>query len=219
MAIPVPVQNTPLPATDAQIARAEELLQIMLRVMHSGTIGATVNTKPTYVQNQVNESPSPINLEREDQQHFLRQLATAIATWVPSTPPPPPVGELPIQFTATCPSNANVGDLVHSVPGAAVVELLDITDFSKLPCTGCIISKATTTNCVVQTGSIVDGVYTGLIAGKTYFAGTGPNPRPVHIPPVPPSGSSLFVHPIGVAISGTALSLSSGTSLVKILGR
>lgn len=210
MGIPIPVQPTPLPATDKQIERAEEILSALLRVIANGSIGATVNTLPTYLQ-VPGQEPTKLVLEKPEQQNYFRQLATVLAVTESTSPGGTP--QPPVTANATCSPTDQVGDLIHVKPDGSV-EKSDITTWSKMPVVGCITSKSSPTSCTVQTGSQVS-LYSGLIPGKVYFV--GPNSRPVYPRPVPAPGSSIFIQSIGLAVNSTTLMITPGANVFKVL--
>lgn len=210
MGIPIPVQPTPLPATDKQIERAEQILDALVRVIANGSTGATVNTPPSYVQTPGQE-PVSLVLQKPEQQAFFRQLATVLSVMESSggggggTNPP-------VEVTVTCSPTDQVGDFVYAVADGTVAKA-DITDWDKMPAIGCIISKTSPTQCTVQTANIVS-LYSGLSVGKVYFL--GPNGRPVVPRPVPAPGSSIFLQSVGFAVSPTTLMIGLGSSIYRV---
>lgn len=76
---------------------------------------------------------------------------------------------------AICKAADSVGDCVKVIDAKAgalyQVEKLDI-DSDTEPAIGIIESKSTSTRCVVKVLGILQGVYTGLLPGKTYLVGT-----------------------------------------------
>jgi hypothetical protein len=219
MPIPVPISGTPLPATDANIARAEQLLAAIVQVVARGSNGSSLNTLPTYVPDPNNQGAViPLELASPQTQLTWRQLSVALAIWENTSPPPP--GPPPTySFTATCLSTAQIGDLVYMTGGAGnEVRGIDISDYTKMPAVGCIVSKESPTDCTVQTSNILVGAYSGLTPGKIYFSGSGSNPKPVHPAPIPGSGQSLFHQPIGIAINSTTMALMPSSNLTRVRG-
>jgi hypothetical protein len=85
MPIPVPIPAGPLVVTDADIARAEDLLAKIAQVLRSGTTGGLVTTGPTLVPDSSNPAvdpatvpPVPLLLDSAEKQLYFRQLAHAI---------------------------------------------------------------------------------------------------------------------------------------------
>ena len=105
-------------------------------------------------------------------------------------------------FAAYCFSTDAVGDLVF-IMGAKVgsryqVTKIDVDDASKIPAVGILISKSSPTECEVQTGGVLKGVYSGLTPGKALFAGT--DARPSHTYTRPTTGKR-WVQMIATALS------------------
>lgn len=218
MGIPLPVPGTPLPASDSQIAQAEQLLSAILQVIARGSTGSALNTPASYVQVEANQPPVPNVIDKQDYQLFLRQLSVALTTWL-SFPLPPPSPSPVYSFSGTCLSSAQLGDLVYMTGGPSnEVRAIDLEDFYKMPAIGCIISKPTPTTCDVQTSNIVSGIYSGLTPGRIHFAGIGANPKPVYPAPIPAFGQTMYMQPIGIAISNNVLALAPGLLLTKVKG-
>lgn len=117
-------------------------------------------------------------------------------------------------FTASCLLTDAVGDCVY-MTGDYSVARADITDASKVPAVGVIISKPTTSTAIVRTHGEITGVYTGLVSGKVYFLGaTG---VPVVSPPVAGLNPFVYIQKIGLAISSNVLLVTPNFSLVKVL--
>lgn len=212
MAIPIPVQPTPLPATDKQIERAEQILDAIVRVIANGTTGASVNTPPTYAQSGSSE-PTNLVLSKPEQQTFFRQLATVMSVMeATSSGGDGGITQPPVETNATCSPTDQVGDLVR-VSTTGTVTKADITDWNKMPAVGCIVSKSSPTSCVIQTGNQVS-LYTGLIPGKVYFVGF--NSRPVYPRPIPAPGSSIFIQSIGLAVNSTTIMIAPGTTVFRV---
>ena len=112
--------------------------------------------------------------------------------------------------TAVCLSTDVVGDLVYIsgniVGGDYQVQKIDPTTGAKMPAIGVIVAKLTPTRAVVQREGAVKGVYTGLVAGKVYFAGA--NSQPSVTCPTPGYGGAMYVQPIGIALDSNVLQLT-----------
>jgi len=117
--------------------------------------------------------------------------------------------------TAICGSSDIVGDLLHingDIAGADYqTEKADPIN-NKMPAIAVIIYKITTTKCVIQFEGNVNGVYTGLTAGKTYYVdSTG---RPALTPPSAPMSGKAYVQPIGVAVDANVLKLGPSKQMI-----
>lgn len=108
--------------------------------------------------------------------------------------------------TAICLATDIVGDLLYingNITGADYqTEKADPVN-NKMPAIAVIIYKITATRCVIQLEGNVNGIYTGLAAGKTYYVdATG---RPSLVPPAAPVNGKAYVQPIGVAVDAGVL--------------
>lgn len=110
------------------------------------------------------------------------------------------VAALAAQGTYTCASDLAAGDWVY-VSAANTVAKADADDTSKLPCIGVIVSKPTSTTCVVQTTGQV--TLSGLTAGAVYYLSTTAGA----ITSTAPSANAI---PVGVAKSTTVLVILAG---------
>lgn len=226
MAIPVPIPSGALTVTDPDTARAEALVAAIVQVIKSGTSGGTaeLGTPATIVPAGINPVIDPatgrpkltsVVLDTPQAQLFYRQFAIAMAMVVPSWIPSPPPS-VDSTFTGTCLSTDSVGDLVYVTGASKAVTKADPTDNAKMPIIGCIISKSTATDCVVQTNDLVSSTYTGLTPGKMYFVGT--DGRPTSIRPTPSIGNTLLVQPIGFAIDSNLMLITPSTAIVRLQG-
>lgn len=217
MAVPIPVPISPLPATNLDVSRAEQLVSLLVQVIARGSEGAATNTAPTFTQGSVNGASSPLELATPEQQIFYRQLAVALTVWL-ATPPPSPAPSPSFSFSGTCLSSAQLGDVVYMNGPLNDVRGVDLTDFNKMPVVGSIVEKPTPTTCVVQTSNILSGIYTGLTPGKIYYAGIGANPKPVYPAPIPGAAETIFIQPIGIAVNSTTIALCPSVNLTKVKG-
>lgn len=113
------------------------------------------------------------------------------------------VAALAAQGTYTCLSGDAAGDWVY-ISAANTVAKADADDAAKLPVIGVIVSKPTSTTCVVQTTGQV--TLSGLTAGAIYYlSGTAGA-----ITATPVSANAV---PIGVAKSTTVLVLLNSAAL------
>jgi hypothetical protein len=114
-------------------------------------------------------------------------------------------------FSATCLATDLVGNFAY-VTGPYAVTTVDISDSTKIPTIGVIISKSTPTTCVVQWHGEVSGLYVGLIPGKMYFVGS--DGRPSATVPVIISGYG-YIQKIGVGLNPSTLLVMPSLELVK----
>jgi hypothetical protein len=103
---------------------------------------------------------------------------------------------------ADCSSSEAVGDFVY-VSGPQVsnrdqVRKASPADYDKMPAVGVIISKSSSTTCLVQWMGETPPIFSGLSSGETYFLGA--DARLAERPPVPVSGY-MFAQPIAVALA------------------
>lgn len=102
---------------------------------------------------------------------------------------------------AACLATDSVGDCVKitGVKSGSLyqVEKIDI-DSDTVPAIGIIESKSTSTQCVVRVLGILEGVYTGLVAGTSYLVDTDSQLTPTIADP--PSGVR-YIQVMGVAVS------------------
>jgi hypothetical protein len=109
--------------------------------------------------------------------------------------------------TAICGISDAVGDLVY-ISGNKVgsdysVSKVDPGDYNKFPAVAVVIYKITSTKAVIQFSGEIKGIYTGLTAGKTYWAGS--SGTPVVVPPTPTAGNKMRVQSIGIAVDSDIL--------------
>ena len=119
-------------------------------------------------------------------------------------------------FTATCVATNVVGDIVRITGSGKTVDKVDCTDEAKMLAVGVIISKSSSTTCLVQTNDLAASVYTGLNPGKMYFVGS--NGRPTTTRPTPTIGGTVLVQPIGFAIDTNLFLVLPGTTIVRMQG-
>lgn len=117
------------------------------------------------------------------------------------------VAGLAAAATYTCLSGDAVGDWVY-VSAASTVAKADADDATKIPSVGVIVSKPTTTSCVVVVAGLATGL-TGLTAGSLYYLSTtagaisataaaSPNAAPVGIAI---TTTTMLVLPVGIVFS------------------
>lgn len=122
--------------------------------------------------------------------------------------------------SAICAPTDSVGDIVY-ISGNVVgndyqITKVDPTLGAKMPGVGVITAKITSTRAVIQFEGFVKNVYTGLLAGKTYFVGT--NSKPTNVCPTPGIGGAMYVQPIGVAVDANILELRLSDDLTILRG-
>ncbi len=120
-------------------------------------------------------------------------------------------------FDAKCLSSDNVGDCVYitgvDVAGKHQVAKSDITNYLKVPVMAIIVSKSSSTTCVLHwLGPLQD--FSGLTPGRVVFAGA--DGRPTQVVPVPSSGNSNYLQRIGVALSNDTILFIPDLNLVKL---
>lgn len=214
---PVPIPAGPLDITDDDSTLAEAFVAAIAQVMLAGTSGGTPGraTPATIFAAGADALPSSLVLATKEQQLFFRQMGIAIAKSMALGSTVIPGGDsTPTTFSATCPSGASVGDLVY-VSSAGYVTPVDITDVAKVPAVGCILSKSSSTSCLVQTAGLAGGLYSGLTAGAMYYSGLSSRPS---ILPTPSVGQSLFLQALGIALDPTTLILAPSIVLTRIRG-
>lgn len=112
------------------------------------------------------------------------------------------LGELSILTLWNCPLTVAVGDSVYQT-GANAVDQADNGSTATMPCVGVVLSKPTTTSCLVTRQGIVNGYPPGSFTPKeTYFVGT--TGSIVDGPGVPTTPGTV-VHEIGFAKNDTSL--------------
>lgn len=119
---------------------------------------------------------------------------------------------------ANCLASDAVGDGVY-ITGPKVgalyqVAKVDVTDGSKMPARGIIVTKQTSTRCTVQTSGVTKkGIITGLTPNETYVLGG--SSTLVDTPPVPGIGASVYIQHMGQAISSDEFDIELDTLVVK----
>lgn len=95
-----------------------------------------------------------------------------------ATGPQGPAGTPEIILDANCLTTDSVGDVVYAtgdrVGGKYQVSKVDIdnADIRKAIAYGIITAKATTTDCTVQAGGVIDGTFSGFTPGRRLFVQT-----------------------------------------------
>jgi len=125
--------------------------------------------------------------------------------------------ETPFTFSANCLSTDAVGHCVYItgdlVLGVIQVAKADITDKTKMPAVGVIVSKSAATDCIVVYLGAVDlaGVVPALSPGKMYFV--GPDSKPNVVRPVGPA----LLQIVGVALDSSRVLFNPSPNMTKVL--
>lgn len=111
-------------------------------------------------------------------------------------------------FEADCLATDAVGNMVRitgpSVLGFRQVTKVDVTDRTKMPAVGLIVSKSTITRCFVQTLGEVP--LAGIVAGARYYVGAAGSPA--SLIPSPAPAAEAIVQVIGVGVDTGVLLLA-----------
>lgn len=115
-----------------------------------------------------------------------------------------------------CTAAEAVGNFVYIISdppdGQDIVRKADPTDYDKLPAVGVIISKPTSTTCLVQWFGETPDIFSGLSTGEIHFLGTDSNIADV---PPTPSGSPVFSQIVAVATAPTRAYIKPNEALIK----
>jgi hypothetical protein len=121
------------------------------------------------------------------------------------------------ELPANCQATDQIGDLVYisgdSVGGVIQVTKVDITNYSKMPGVGAIVSKSTSTQCRILRYGILS--VPGLIPGRTYFVGFNGTPIPTR--PVATGGQKAFVQVLGVAMDSSRMLFNPSFNLIQVI--
>lgn len=119
-------------------------------------------------------------------------------------------------FIADCLATDVVGHFVYTtgpeVAGIAQVSRVDIKVSGKYPTIGLIISKATSTRCVVLNFGEITISPPTLSPGKTYWVGT--DSKATDVLPVPGVGERVATQAIGYAITAARLVIQPDRQLI-----
>lgn len=107
-------------------------------------------------------------------------------------------------IAAACDAAVEVGTCVRlsMSNGAYTATAADITGSSRAPATGIVVSKASSTQCVVACSGMVM-VGSGLVAGEVYHVGS--DAKLALLPLPSPPNTLYFEQPMGIAVSDTAI--------------
>jgi len=113
------------------------------------------------------------------------------------------------QFQANCQAADAIGDAVYvsgdMVGGLLQVTKADVDNSAKMPAVGLIVDKLGPTDCLIQLGGEVAGVYSGLIPNLSLFVGT--DGRLTHTRPARPGAGSRYVQILARALATDVLYL------------
>lgn len=128
---------------------------------------------------------------------------------------------LETRFTlpAECLATDAVGDAVYSRAtdgGIYRVTKCDPSDIDKMPCFGIIISKSGDTDCTLQFGGVVSGVYGGLDLRKPLYVDT--DGGLTQTLPSLAVGQTMFVQAVGMAIDDSEFLLNPSPTFDRMRG-
>lgn len=124
------------------------------------------------------------------------------------------------RIPALCSAADVVGKCVH-ISGDVVGRNYQVrtavpNDLATMPAVGVIVSKKSTTECLVWVFGEMTGTYSGLTPGRVMFVGD--DGSLVAIPPVPPPGESVYVQSMGVSYGSSIVVVDPSFSMVKRIG-
>lgn len=202
-----------LPYRQIALALAETLVELA----SSTVIGVSkLSSDPSVATN-----PTALNSEEVTTVPTPNKIPRAYPTglidsgWV-GTPSGTPIPDS--VFNGTCQPTDAVGNFVRMTgsPGNDVVTV-DYTSFSTMPAIGVILSKASSTTCVVQTNSLISGVFgSSLVPGKIHFIDS--IGKAVYPAPIPGATDTFFHQPIGIAVTNNSLLLLPSGNLTRVKG-
>jgi hypothetical protein len=121
-------------------------------------------------------------------------------------------------FAAYCYSTDAVGDVVYimgnKVGDRYQVTKVDIDDILTVPAVGIITRKTAPTDCEVQIGGILRGLYSGLTPQKVLFIGL--DSRLTHITTPHPGSGRRALQIMGQALSTSELFLSAQSPIILV---
>jgi hypothetical protein len=115
-------------------------------------------------------------------------------------------------FAAACSAAESVGHFVVVSGAGPTVTAIDIDASPIQVPDGIIISKPTSTTCIVQTAGVV--VLAGVVAGLRYFIGSGAFAQAG--PPTAPGSGKRAIHFVGVGRNTNQLSLKFSPPTIVI---
>lgn len=274
MPIPVPIPSGPLAVTDADTARAENVVATLAQLLEFGASGGTpsLRTPPSYLPTTDPTSARPtLVLDSAPKQLHYRSWALALVksavalansstfgvtelssnpsvlshpvalnaeevstsplpnkvpragpdgtldpAWIPGSGFVPDFGSFSSTtfgvFNGTCQTTDLVGNAVRLTGSSARnVVTANPSSSSTMPAVGIIISKPTSTTCVVQGIGVAVGIFSGLVVGKRYWIGS--SGTLIATPPVGAPGTHLYAQSMGLAVSSTDLFLTGDQNI------
>lgn len=130
------------------------------------------------------------------------------------------ISQVPSILRATSLLTDQVGDAVYiraDRNGAFKVAGARTASIAKMPAIGIIIKKWDFTQVLVQTTGVIEDIYSGLIAGKTYWVGEN-GQLSVSVPPLDGTTQRAYTQVIGVAMDEAVLLLKPSSNLVVKVG-
>lgn len=196
MPIPVPIPSGAIAVTSDENDKVESFVAYIAQVLKFGTTGFTISGKNVADPATFPDATNPTTLvaadeSTEKQQLYFRQLGVALLK---------SIGKVYTTFQGVCAAGDAVGDMMYVSGSGKAVAKADAFTAAKMPAVGPIISKPTSTSCIIQVSGIVYDVFSGLTPGQTYFIGAGGT-----ISLVPPSPSVAYSQTIGISIDTDAL--------------
>ena len=171
---------------------------------------------------QIALSESASQTHQDFLEYMLSQIRQIIGTNKWYDPVPISISQLFASqhaFPAQCLSADRVGDCIYSreapVGGIIQVTKCDLYDYRTLPAIGIIVSKASSTSCVVQYGGVLSGVYGGLERPLPVFLDY--DGGLTHVVPTPDTGRPAWLQHMGAAIGESIIALTPSPQLTKLV--
>lgn len=120
-------------------------------------------------------------------------------------------------LNANCDNSVLVGDCVYIISfmdSVYTVGRADMRHVSKLPTVGIVVTKESSTKCVVQLSGLIEGIYSGLLIGKSVFVGLDGQ---ITQSSLRDADNDIFLQIMGSGISPNSILLSVQFNLTKIL--
>ncbi len=172
--------------------------------------------------NEIQLAESAAQTHQDFLEYMLSQIRQIIGTARWHDPVPISIAQLLASqnaFAANCLSADRVGDCVYSSapPASGVVQVTrcDPFNYATLPAIGVIVSKSTSTNCVVQYGGILTGVYGGLERPLPVFLAS--DGGLTHAVPTADVGHPVWLQHMGSAVGESVIALNPSPVLTKLV--
>ncbi len=115
------------------------------------------------------------------------------------------------RLNANCTVDTEIGDMVYIngdvVGGLYQVGRCNIDTIHRRP-VGMVISKSTSTRCLIQRYGLLDGFYTGLTPGRHVFLGTGDGAKLTQTPPDRADSNVRYLQIAGMALASNVIDLT-----------